>query len=446
MVVFLFMIGIVLTILTRVIQVRRFFLSIKMVLRGALKKDKAEKGEGDISPYAALMTALAATVGNGNLAGVATAIATGGPGAPVWMWIAGFFGMATKYAEGFLGVRFRIKNKRGEMSGGPMYYARYGIKNQSLAKFMGMFFAICGAFTCLFGTGNMAQSNSMALVFNKQFGVPFWLTGFVMFIMVGAVILGGIKRIGAVSERLVPTMIMLYFAGATIIILANIVNLPAAFAIIFKSAFTVKAVGGGMVGTSVKLAISIGVRRGLLSNESGLGSAAIAQASSKSSDPPRNGLIAMTGTFIDTLLVNTLTTLTIVITGMYLKTAAFGSSEGLTSTELTAAAFDSVIPFGGYVIALCSFLFGYSTLLGWCYYGEKCMEYIFGIKIIHPYRLAFIVLLFIGANIQGPHLNIVWYVGDMANAFMAFPNLVSLIILAGLVGKATTDYFYKKEK
>jgi AGCS family alanine or glycine:cation symporter len=241
-------------------------------------------------------------------------------------------------------------------------------------------------------------------------------------------------------------MIILYFAGALIIILANIVNLPAAFAIIFKSAFTVKAVGGGMIGTSVQLAISIGVRRGLLSNESGLGSAAIAQSASKSSDPSRNGLIAMTGTFIDTLLVNTLTTLTIVITGMYLKTAAFGSTEALTSTELTAAAFDSVLPFGGYIIALCSFLFGYSTLLGWCYYGEKCMEYIFGIKIIYPYRLAFIALLFIGANIQGPHLNIVWYVGDMANAFMAFPNLVSMIILAGLVGKATTDYFYKNKK
>ena len=446
MVVLLFLIGIVLTILTRLIQVRRFILSMKMVLRGAMKKDKSEKEEGDISPYAALMTALAATVGNGNLAGVATAIATGGPGAPVWMWIAGFLGMATKYAEGFLGVRFRVKNERGEMSGGPMYYARYGIKNLKLAKFMGMFFAICGAFTCLFGTGNMAQSNSMALVFNDQFGVPFWLTGFVVFTMVGAVILGGIKRIGAVSERLVPTMILLYFTGAIVIIAANIVNLPAAFAIIFKSAFSVKAVGGGMIGASVKLVISVGVRRGLLSNESGLGSAAIAQSASKSSDPSRNGLIAMTGTFIDTLVVNTLTTLTIVITGMYLKTPVFGSVEGLTSTKLTAAAFDSVIPFGGYIIALSSFLFGYSTLLGWCYYGEKCLEYIFGVRIIYPYRIAFIILLFIGANIQGPHLNIVWYVGDMANAFMAFPNIVSMIILAGMVGKVTTDYFYKKDK
>jgi AGCS family alanine or glycine:cation symporter len=444
MVALLFTIGVMLTILTRLIQVRRFFLSLKMVLRGALKKDKVDKEEGDISPYAALMTALAATVGNGNIAGVATAIATGGPGAPVWMWIAGFFGMATKYAEGFLGVRFRIKNERGEMSGGPMYYARHGIKNIHLAKFMGMFFAICGAFTCLFGSGNMAQSNSMALVFNTQFGVPFWLTGLVIATMVGAVILGGIKRIGGVSERLVPTMIILYFGGAIVIILANIANLPAAFSVILKSAFSVKAAGGAMVGTSVKLAISIGVRRGMLSNESGLGSAAIAQSASKSSDPSRNGLIAMTGTFIDTLVVNTLTTLTIVITGMYLKTAAFGSSEGLTSTALTAAAFDSAIPFGGYIIALSSFLFGYSTLLAWCYYGEKCLEYIFGVRIIYPYRIAYIILLFIGANITGAHLNIIWYVGDIANASMAFPNLLSLILLAGLVGKVTTKYFYKK--
>jgi AGCS family alanine or glycine:cation symporter len=262
--------------------------------------------------------------------------------------------------------------------------------------------------------------------------------------MVGAVILGGIKRIGGVSERLVPTMIILYFGGALVIILANIANLPAAFSVILKSAFSVKAAGGAMVGTSVKLAISIGVRRGMLSNESGLGSAAIAQSASKSSDPSRNGLIAMTGTFIDTLVVNTLTTLTIVITGMYLKTAAFGSSEGLTSTALTAAAFDSVIPFGGYIIALSSFLFGYSTLLAWCYYGEKCLEYIFGVRIIYPYRIAFIILLFIGANITGAHLNIIWYVGDIANASMAFPNLLSLILLAGMVGKVTTKYFYKK--
>ncbi len=444
MVILLLMTGIVLTFVCRFIQVRRLILALKMVLRGALHKGKADKGEGDISPYAALMTALAATVGNGNLAGVATAIALGGPGAPVWMWISGFFGMATKYAEGFLGVKFREKNKRGEMSGGPMYYALHGIKNKKIAKFMAMFFAICGAFACLFGTGNMAQSNSMALAFKVQFGVPFWITGLVITTMVGAVILGGIKRIGSVSERLVPTMILFYFAGAAVIILANITNLPHAVAIIFKAAFSFKAVGGAMVGTSMRMVIQMGVRRGLLSNESGLGSAAIAQAASRSSDPSQNGLIAMTGTFIDTLVVNTLTTLSIVITGMYLKTAAFGAPERLTSTALTMKAFDSVIPFGGYIIAISSFLFGYSTLLGWCYYGEKCMEFVFGIRVIYPFRMIFIGLLFVGAIIQGTHLNIIWNVGDMANAFMAFPNLVSLLILSGMMGKITRDHFYKK--
>ena len=446
MVILLLGTGVILTIFCQLIQVRRLILSIKMVFQGALHKDKSEKEEGDISPYAALMTALAATVGNGNLAGVATAIAVGGPGAPVWMWIAGFFGMATKYAEGFLGVKFRIKNKLGEMSGGPMYYARHGIKNEKIAKFLAMFFAICGAFTCLFGTGNMAQSNSMALAFNDQFSVPFWITGLVITAMVGAVILGGIKRIGAVSERLVPAMIIFYFVGATVIIVANIANLPHAFGVIFKSAFSVKALGGAMVGTSIRQTMVLGVRRGMLSNESGLGSAAIAQSASRSADPSKNGLIAMTGTFIDTILVNTLTTLSIVITGMYLKTAAFGASEALTSTALTAAAFDSVIPFGGYIIAISSFLFGYSTLLGWCYYGEKCLEYIFGVKIIYPFRIAFISLLFVGANIQGVHLNIIWNLGDMANAFMAFPNLISLLILSGMLGRITKDYFFKKNK
>lgn len=446
MVILLLGTGILLTFFCRWIQVRRLILSLKLVLEGALHKDKSEKEEGDISPYAALMTALAATVGNGNLAGVATAIAVGGPGAPVWMWIAGFFGMATKYAEGFLGVKFRIKNEIGEMSGGPMYYARHGIKNENIAKFLAMFFAICGAFTCLFGTGNMAQSNSMALAFNDQFSVPFWITGLVISVMVGAVILGGIKRIGAVSERLVPAMIIFYFVGATIIIVANITNLPHALGVIFKSAFSVKALGGAMVGTSIRQTMVLGIRRGMLSNESGLGSAAIAQSASRSADPAKNGLIAMTGTFIDTILVNTLTTLTIVITGMYLKTAAFGASDALTSTALTAAAFDSVIPFGGYIVAISSFLFGYSTLLGWCYYGEKCLEYIFGVKVIYPFRIAFIMLLFIGANVQGVHLNIIWNIGDMSNAFMAFPNLVSLLILSGMLGKITKDYFFKKKK
>lgn len=437
--------GILLTIVTRGVQVTRLWESIRLVLG---KKSRSQVGEGDISPFAALMTALAATVGNGNIAGVATAIATGGPGAPFWMWVSGFFGMATKYAEGFLGVRFRRVAEDGTMLGGPMYYARDAVKWPKAGAFLGGFFAVAGAVTALFGTGNMAQSNSMALAFYDQFKVPFIVSAIVLTVLVGLVIIGGIKRIGEVTERLVPSMIFFYFAGALIILVADITQIPAAFALIFKSAFGVRAVTGALIGTSVQRAISLGVSRGVLSNESGLGSAAIAQAASKSDDPAQNGLLAMTGTFIDTIVVNTLTTLTIVVTGAYQFTDAWrgiGVAGNATSTALTAQAFDTVIPFGGFIIAVASFLFGYSTLLAWCYYGEQCFKYLGGLRVTTWYRYAFLTLLFIGALLQGRHLNIVWYVGDVFNAFMALPNLLALFLLAGYVSRFSNDYFKDRE-
>lgn len=469
--------GIVLTIMTGGIQVRKFFLSLKFVFQGSGNDSKIKKSQGDISPFAALMTALAATVGNGNIAGVATAIATGGPGAPFWMWVSGFFGMATKYAEGFLGVKFRKVAEDGSMAGGPMYYCRYGIKNQGLAKFMGMTFAVCGAFTALFGTGNMMQSNSMALAFKSEFGIPTLLSAIVLTIFVGLVILGGIKRIGAVAERLVPLMIFFYLAGALVILISKFTLIDDAFKLIFNSAFSIQAAGGALIGTTVKQAISLGVRRGVLSNEAGLGSAAIAQSAAKSPDPTYNGLVAMTGVFIDTLLVNTLTTLTIVLTGVWLLTPAAGvellregvklnpeqialfpeavrsmayqvghdlSNGGLSSTALTAKAFSSVMPFGGTVIAIASFLFGYTTLIGWSYYGEQCVEYIWGLKSTMAYRLVYVGLLFIGAMLTGKYLNIVWFVGDTANAIMAFPNLIGLLLLSGIVAKVTRDHFLEQ--
>ncbi len=463
--------GIVLTVVTQFIQIRRLGNALRLIVLGARGKDYAEHDVGDISPFAALMTALAATVGNGNIAGVATAIATGGPGAPVWMWISGFFGMATKYAEGFLGVKYRKVAEDGTMAGGPMYYIRYGLKEGTFSKILAATFAVCGAFAALFGTGNMAQSNSMALAFKSQFGVPPLLSGTVLTLLVGLVIIGGIKRIGAVAERLVPGMIVFYFAGALAVILSNVSHILDAFEIIFTSAFSTQAVGGALIGTSVQKALSLGVSRGVLSNESGLGSAAIAQSASKSSDPAKNGLIAMTGTFIDTLVVNTMTTLTIVLSGMWLLTPAVGvdldktrvvlenlhprvietaqqvgynlSNGGLSSTALTAAAFNTVIPFGmgGTIIAVASFLFGFTTLIGWAYYGEQCLEYIAGVKVKKPYRVIYIGLLFIGANLQGQYLNIVWNVGDIANAMMAFPNLIGLLFLAGIVARITNESF-----
>ncbi len=432
--------GIVLTVATRGIQVTRLWESLRLIFS---KDARSGQGEGDISPFAALMTALAATVGNGNIAGVATAIATGGPGAPFWMWVSGFFGMATKYAEGFLGVRFRRVAEDGSILGGPMYYARDAVRNPRIGAFLGAFFAVAGGVTALFGTGNMAQSNSMALAFNDQFGVPFWLSGLVLTVAVGLVIIGGIHRIGEVTERLVPGMILFYFGGALIVLVTNITQIPAAFMVILKSAFGIQAVAGALIGTSVSRAISLGVSRGVLSNESGLGSAAIAQAASKSDDPAQNGLLAMTGTFIDTIVVNTLTTLCIVVTGVYQYTDAWRGAavDNLTSTALTASAFSSVIPSGGIIIAIASFLFGYSTLLAWCYYGEQCAKYLGGLKVTMWYRYAFLTLLFVGALLQGPHLNIVWFVGDIFNAFMALPNLLALFLLAGYVSTFTRDYF-----
>ena len=414
--------GVLLTLVTRWVQVSRFAESIKLIFG---KSSRSQEGEGDISPFAALMTALAATVGNGNIAGVATAIATGGPGAPFWMWVSGFFGMATKYAEGFLGVAFRRVAEDGTMIGGPMYYARDAVRWPRTGVFLGGFFAVAGSITALFGTGNMAQSNSMALAFNTEFGIPYWIFGLVLTFLVGLVILGGIKRIGEVTERLVPTMIFFYFAGAIIILLVKFTEIPAAFTLIVKSAFGLQAVAGGAIGVSVQKAISLGVRRGVLSNESGLGSAAIAQAASKSDDPAKNGLLAMTGTFIDTMVVNTMTTLTIVLTGAYQLTDAWQGGEvagNLTSTALTQHAWGSVIPGGGMIIAVASFLFGYSTLLAWSYYGEQCMSYLVGIRIKTAYRWVFLILLFVGSILQGRYVNIVWYIGDIFNAFMSVPT------------------------
>ncbi len=428
--------GILLTIATRGIQITKLIKSLKLVLG---KESRTTEGEGDISPFAALMTALAATVGNGNIAGVATAIAIGGPGAPFWMWVAGFFGMATKYAEGFLGVRFRRVAEDGTMLGGPMYYAQDAVRNPKLGRFLGIFFAIAGAMTALFGTGNMAQSNSMALAFNDQFGVPFLVTAVLLTFFVGLVIIGGIKRIGAWTEKLVPFMIVFYFLGALVILIARFTQIPAAFVLIVKSAFGIRAVAGAAMGFGIKQAMSQGVSKGVLSNESGLGSAAIAQAASKSDDPASNGLLAMTGTFIDTIVVNTLTTLSIVLSGAYKLTEAWGGGT-LTSTALTAEAFNSVVTLG-WVIPIASLLFGYSTLLAWCYYGEQCFKYLVGVKVAKWYRWVFLGLLFIGALLQGQHLYIVWFVGDTFNAFMAIPNLIALILLAGYVKRFTKDYF-----
>ncbi|HHJ53707.1 MAG TPA: sodium:alanine symporter family protein [Caldithrix abyssi] len=451
-----------LTFRTRGVQFQRFFASLKLIFTS---ESRSEEGKGDISPFAALMTALAATVGNGNIAGVGTAIAIGGPGAPVYMWLAGLFGMATKYAEGFLGVHYREVAPNFTMAGGPMYYLKNGLKNKKLGRWLGAAFALFGAIACLIGTGNMAQSNSMTIsmanTFNRWFHggtagqqapvLYYYIIGALIALLVGLVIIGGIKKIGRVSEKLVPFMILFYIAAALIVIFANLDKIPAAFVMIFKSAFGFQP----LVGASVGLAIQSGISRGLLSNEAGLGSAAIAQGASTSEDPTKNGLIAMTGVFIDTILVNTMTTLTIVLTGAYLQTQAWQGIEAannITSILVTQKAFNTVIPFGlgGVIIAFSSFLFGYTTLLGWSYYGEKCIEYLGGDKVIMPYRYVFIAFLFFGAILTPlagksfNYLNIVWNVGNIGNAMMAIPNLIGLLFLAGVVARITREKLYQK--
>ncbi len=460
--------GILLTIFTGGVQFRKFGQAFKLLLAGAMGKDGSDKDKGDISPFQALMTSLSATVGNGNIAGVATAIAIGGPGAVFWMWLTALFGMATKYSEAVLGVKFRVTSDDGSMSGGPMYYCERGVGGK-FGKALGVFFAAACIVACLIGTGNMFQSNSMAVsvvASLKSFDLISETTnttliqgivGLVLAVLVGSVILGGVKRIAGVAEKLVPTMIGFYFLAAIFIILWNITAIPDAFVTIFHSAFTPKGALGGAVGIGIIQAIRSGVARGLLSNESGLGSAPIAHGAAKTKSPAQQGQVAMMGTFIDTLVVCTLTALCITVTGAYLRGPLFAEevsiggemvqrlADGtvpLQSIDMTMYAFDQVIPSGNVLIMIASFLFGFSTLLGWCYYGEKCTEYLFGTsKIKTGYRILFIVFLFIGSLPSAEGIATVAKVGDIGNALMALPNLIALILLAKEVGRITREKF-----
>jgi len=437
--------GLLLTIITKVVQVKKFNTGLKLILRGALRKDQTKDVTGDISPFQALTATLSGTIGNGNIAGVATTIALGGPGGVLWMWATGMVGMATKFSEVFLSLKYRQVHEDGSMAGGPMYYIRNGLKKiVFLKKFaipLSVMFAVCGAWTALLGTGNMIQSNSIALAFNTHFNIPFWISGGVISILSGMVILGGIKRIGAVAELLVPFMVILYVLSALIILLINIDKIPSAFTLIVKSAFSYQAAIGGYLGHTVKEAVRLGVSRGLLSNESGLGSAAIVHGAAKTKSPMNQAMIGMIGPFIDTILVCTMTALTIILTGAYM---IIDSETGLTltSTALTTEAFNSVLPyFGGLVVSLSSFLFGFSTIIGWYYIGEQCFEYLFGIRITKGYKIAYLILCFIGSILQKENLPAVWDIGVVFNGLMAIPNLIALLALSNIVKKGVNEYY-----
>lgn len=436
MVYVLFAVGAWLTFKTGFIQFRRLGDGAKLVFWGFMRKSDGTKREGDVSPFAALSTALAATVGNGNIGGVATALFWGGPGAIFWMWVCGFIGMATKYAEALLGVYYREKHPDGTIAGGPMYYIKNGLKNKSVAVYLAAAFAVCGVFAALFGTGNMMQANQMALAFHSQFGIPKIVSGIVITILVALVIIGGIKRIAMVAERLVPTMIIVYFIFGFAVIVEHYDVIPSVFALIFQYAFTPSAAVGGFLGATVSQAIQFGFRRGLLSNEAGLGSAPIAHAAAQTPSPVHQGLIGTMEVFIDTIVVCTLTAIINLSTGMW--------QSGLSGTAMTAASFSEGIPYlGGFVVALSSFLFGYTTLIGWCYYGEQCLKYLFGIKVTYTYRVIYILLMFIGSIAS---IELVFFVGDIANAFMALPNLIALALLGGTVGALTKEFFKKYPK
>ncbi|WP_067514617.1 alanine/glycine:cation symporter family protein [Endozoicomonas ascidiicola] len=389
-----------------------------------------EKDKGEISPFQALMTALSATVGTGNIAGVATAVFLGGPGALFWMWCTALVGMATKFAEAVLAVKYREVDEAGNHVGGPMYYIKNGLGPKW--AWLGMLFAIFAAIAA-FGIGNTVQANSVANVLNSNFGIPVIATGVVMMVLVGAVLLGGVRRIGAVAGALVPFMAIAYLIAGLLVLGVNADKLPEAFELIFTYAFTDHAAEGGFAGAAVWMAIRFGVARGVFSNEAGLGSASIAHAASQTKDPVRQGLIAMLGTFIDTLIICSITGLAIITSGLWMS--------GESGAALTSAAFAQALPgVGNYVIAIALSVFAFTTILGWALYGERSVEYIFGIKAITPYRILWILAIPLGAVTS---LDFVWLVADTLNAMMALPNLIALIMLSPVVFKLAKDYFDK---
>lgn len=415
--------GLLLTVRLGLIQIIKLPKALKLIFTAK------NHGDGDINSFGALCTALAATVGTGNIVGVATAIAAGGPGALFWMWMAAFVGMATKYAEGVLAIKYRTVDANGQMSGGPMYYILNGMGKKF--KPLAVFFAFSGVLVALLGIGTFSQVNSITSSINNLTGLPPQIISIVVAILVGIIVIGGIKNISKVSSKVVPFMAILYILACGVILAVNFEAIPSAFMTIISSAFTGHAALGGFAGAVMKDAISKGVARGVFSNESGLGSAPIAAAAAKTHWPAEQGLISMTGTFIDSILICTLTGLTLVITGVW--------HTDMNAALMTQGAFSTVFgSFGGATLSICLVLFAFTTILGWNYYGERCIEFLFGVKGIKPYRLIFVLMVALGGFLQ---IQLVWTIADIVNALMAFPNLIALLALSGVVVKETKLYF-----
>lgn len=419
-------IGIYLTIALKGLQFTYLGYALKLVFG----PQKAKEGKGDISHFESLMTALAATIGIGNIAGVATAIAIGGLGALFWMWVTALIGMAIKYAEAILAVKYRTTDERGEMCGGPMYFIEYGLG----WKWLSVAFAVFGAIGA-FGGGNMLQANSVADVMKSVFQLdPLW-SGIAVAAFTGITLLGGIKSIGKVASFLVPFMAIFYIGGASLILLANYTKIPGALATIVTSAFTGQAAFGGFLGSTMLLAIQVGVSRGLMTSEAGLGTASIAAAAAKTDLPGRQALVSMTGCFLATIIMCSATGLVLGVTDVFGTVGADGKL--LNGASMTVAAFQSAFSWGGYIVAIGLVLFAFTTVLGWSYYGEKCVEYLFGSKSVPFYRILFTLVIIPGAILE---LDVVWKISDICNGLMAIPNLIGLVALSGVVINETKSF------
>ena len=414
------------------------YLTLRLGLLQILRLPKAfrliftkDKGHGDVSSFAALCTALAATVGTGNIIGVATAIKVGGPGALFWMWVAAFFGMATKYAEGLLAIKYRTKDDHGAVTGGPMHYILLGMGEKW--RPLAIFFAVAGVLVALLGIGTFTQVNSITESVQNTASIDPTITALVLSIFVGIAVFGGLKSISKVSTTVVPFMAIVYILGTFTVIFFNIDKVPATLSLVLTSAFSPIAAVGGFAGASVRMAIQNGVARGVFSNESGLGSAPIAAAAAKTNEPVEQGLISMTGTFIDTLIICTLTGLTILVTGVW--------NGNLDGVALTQSAFSTVFSFfGPALLTIFLVLFAFTTILGWNYYGERCFEFLFGVRFIWLYRVVFVLMVLLGGFIE---LDMVWVIADIVNALMALPNLIALLALSPVVIAETKKYFDK---
>ena len=425
--------GIILTLLLRGLQFSMLTYALKQAFLPHPKQEDGKEHEGDVSHFGALMTALSATIGTGNIAGVATAVVSGGPGAVFWMWMSAIFGMATKYGEGVLSVKYRITNAKGEMSGGPMYYIENGLGKKW--KWLALTFALFGVIAS-FGIGSSVQANSVAKAVLSSFSVETWVTGSVLTLITAIVVLGGIQSISKVSSVIVPFMAILYVLGGLVIILMHLDLVFPAVKLIFQDAFTGQAIAGGAIGTVIRY----GVARGVFSNEAGMGSAPIAAAAAKTDHPVRQALVSMTGTFLDTIVVCS-------ITGIVLVMGLLGADGGFTVPQLNGAAlttqtFNNMLPgFGGWVVTIGLIFFAYSTILGWCYYGEKCGTYLFGDRFIPLYRVLYVASVMVGAIVG---LDIVWLLADIFNGLMAIPNLIALLLLSGVIVRETRDFKAKR--